>query len=370
MRDAELARELRASAPHVTTAGVLERVARKRAQRRVVRRVEVGMAALLVVGLVLAGAALVHTNTGDDTVRVVASGATRASSVIALDPDQGYVRGPLVVSGTTLTLTAYDHEGDSFTFPPSRIVRVDSRTFDEEGRTDLKAEILSIADGEGARWAVTRNPEPATGLPDAFLKRISSDGSAVSKLLPPASDVVGDIAVGDGAVWVPLRDAVLRYDAATLRLSARYDLEPSPSRSIAVSRQVVVTQNGDLVALNADGSWSGISAGTTGGDRVVAITTDSSGNVIRLTVAPSGRASVGTERLPSDFRATTLRAADGRVWVEGTQAGKPAVVLLRDGRIRTTVALESGRDVSFAWASPNTVLATSNGALIRIDLKA
>ena len=55
---------------------------------------------------------------------------------IALDADQGYVRGPLVVSGSTLSLAAYDHDGDSFTYPPSRIVQLDDRTFHENGRTE------------------------------------------------------------------------------------------------------------------------------------------------------------------------------------------------------------------------------------------
>ena len=160
---------------------------------------------------------------GASGVRVVPGGAAltqgagtgRAAVPIALDPDQGYVRGPLVVSGSTLSLAAYDHDGVTFTYPPSRIVRVDTGTFREEGRTDLKAEILSIADGDGARWVVTRNPAPANGLPDAFLKRIGADGALVSKLLPPGSDPVGNVAVGAGSVWIPVRDGVLRYDAAT-----------------------------------------------------------------------------------------------------------------------------------------------------------
>ena len=116
---------------------------------------------------------------GDGAAITPDTGTARAPVPIALDPDQGYVRGPLVVSGSTLSLAAYDHDGDSFTYPPSRIVQLDDRTFHEDGRTDLKAEILSIADGEGARWVVTRNPKPTNGLPDAFLKRIGADGAIV-----------------------------------------------------------------------------------------------------------------------------------------------------------------------------------------------
>ena len=114
-----------------------------------------------------------------------------------------------------MSLAAYDHDGDTFTYPPSRIVRLDDRTFHEDGRTDLKAEILSIADGEGARWVVTRNPAPANGLPDAFLKRIGTDGAVTSTLLPPGTDPVGNVAAGGGAIWVPVRDGVVTYDPAT-----------------------------------------------------------------------------------------------------------------------------------------------------------
>jgi hypothetical protein len=130
------------------------------------------------------------------------------------------------------SLAAYDHAGDSFTYR-RRIVRLDDRTFHEDGRTDLKAEILAVADGEGAMGRDTQ-PETNERAPDAFLKRIGADGAVSSKLLPFGSDPVGDVAVGAGAVWVPLRDGVLRYDAGR-RSSCPRLLAPAqtgaPSRS-------------------------------------------------------------------------------------------------------------------------------------------
>jgi hypothetical protein len=183
MREEQLERSLRAAAPRVATAGVVDRVEHKRDRRRARRRAELGALGVVVVALL--SLAVVFVRSDGESARVMATGGrvitgdadvtpragtARAPVSITLDPDQGYVRGPLVFSGDTLSLAAYDHDGDTFTFPPSRTVQVDTRTFDELGRVDLKAEILSIADGEGARWVVTRNPKPATGLPDAVLR--------------------------------------------------------------------------------------------------------------------------------------------------------------------------------------------------------
>jgi len=390
MREDQLERSLRASAPHVSTIGVLDRVANKRQRRTRMRRA--GVVAVTAV-LVLATVTLAAVAIDDDgttthvaapggalRVRVVRgaastitpeSGVSRVAAPVALDPDQGYVRGPLSVSGSTLSFAAYDRDGESYRFPPSRIVRVDSRTAREEGRVDLKAEVLSVADGEGASWALTRNPAPANGLPDAFLKRITADGGVTSVLLPPGSDPVGPIVVGQGSVWIPLRDAVLRYDASTAQYTTRYALAPADTRSVAITDQVVATDRGDLVALQTDGTVSGISAGTIGDAAIVAVTSAPSAALIRLTVNPAdgNRASVGTERLPGGFAATTIATTGERTWVTGTAGDRPAVVLL-DGRsvMRSTVILDGARDASFAWVSRDTVLATANGRLVRIDI--
>ena len=73
--------------------------------------------------------------------------------------------------------------------------------------------------------------------------------------------------------------------------------------------------------------------------------------------------------LPRGFAPTAVFAARGRVWVEGTADGSPAVVLLGGTRAMSTVVLDKGRDASFAWVSADTLLAVSNGTLLRIDLK-
>ena len=388
IREEQLERSMRAAAPHVSTVGVLDRVADKRARRRTARRIEVGaLAAALVVVL---STAVVLVRDDDHATRVAApggrvitgagavtpkAGVARAPVPIALDPDQGYVRGPLVVSGSTLSLAAYDHHGDSYSFPPSRIVRLDSRTFREQGRTDLRAEILSIADADGARWLVTRNPEPPNGLPDAFLKRIGADGAVVSKLLPFGSDPVGDVVVGAGLVWIPVRDGVLRYDAATTQFVSKTPLPAADRRDVAIVNGSVVVSDGNQVGTFQGPDFSVPVFLYGGGGEVIGLT--GVGNTLwtlRGATNRTGAMLVGVPPgqqvdLPVRFVPASLASLDGRMWVEGTVDGAPAAVLVDGTAIRATVVLDNGRDASFAWVSDDTVLAVSSGTLLRIDLE-
>ena len=67
------------------------------------------------------------------------------------------------MSGDLVSVAAYEKRSASggFDFPPSRIVRFDPETLEVVDRVDLKAEILSVADGaDGVRWAITRNKDP------------------------------------------------------------------------------------------------------------------------------------------------------------------------------------------------------------------
>jgi hypothetical protein len=384
MREDQLERSLRASAPPVTTAGVLERVADKRARRRTARRMQLGaVAALLVAALTTvvvlarddADVARVAAPADTPTARVITGNAatrphatTSAPVPITLEPDQGYVRGPLALTGDILSLAAYDHSGSTFTFPPSRIVLIDTRSYTEESRTDLKAEIMSIADGEGARWVVTRNQKPASGLPDAFLKRIGTDGTVRSALLPFGTDPVGPVVVGRGSVWIPVRDGVLRADPATGRVVERVELAPASSRAVVVAGGATWATDGDRVRVIGAGE-SGVQEPVRG----TAIGLVSSGlrAPTPLTVdRATGRSSLGGLELPSGFTATRVASADDLVWVEGTVNDQPAAVLLEPlgQSVRATVILEGGHDASFAWVRPNTLLAVSNGELLRVDV--
>jgi hypothetical protein len=67
------------------------------------------------------------------------------------------------------------------------------------------------------------------------------------------------------------------------------------------------------------------------------------------------------------FVAEEMRSAGPRTWITGTLDGVPAIVLLDGSTVLDTITL-SGRDVSFAWVDDDTVLATSDGRLLRIDV--
>ena len=401
IRDEELEQSLRTAAPHVSTEDVFERVVRKRSRRRAVRRIEGGAIAFVLVAALSMADLLAQED--DDTSRVAApGGASRARVIrggatvtaqagvartpvpVTLDPDEGYLRGPLLVSGSTLSLAAYDHDGEGFTYPPSRILQLDTRTFRQEGPINLKAEILSVANGDGgARWVVTRNPPPKpAGLPDAFLKRIGADGTVVSMLLPPGTDVIGPVVAGAGAVWVPVRDGVLRYDPAIDRVVGRVDLAPADSRSVVIVDSSAWATDGSLLRrlVPADGAVNSVSlAGPN--EELVGVAPDDGQSiwaVLRDTVTGEtrydhhdllGANSLPAYGLPGGFTPTRVMAADGRAWVEGTAGGSPAVVLLGGNHNVSTVVLNRGRDASFAWVSADAVLAVSNGTLLRISVK-
>ena len=383
MREEQLERSLRAAAPRVPTVGVVDRVHEKRARRRVIRRAElVALAAILVVTI---AAVTVLARDGKEETRVAAPAGSPVARVIdgdpavlprgtpstpvpvTLDPDPGYVRGPLLVTGDTLSLAGYDRSGSTFGFPPSRLVRLDTRSFREDSRTDLRAEILSMTDGEGARWVVTRNQPPADGLPDAFLKRIAADGTVVSTLLPNGSDPVGPVAAGGGSVWIPVRDGVLRIDPSTAQVVDHVSLAPANARSVVVGSDAVWATDGHVVrAVSGDAAGVGsIARGT-----AVGLVLDGTGAPTPLVVDDAtGRAYLGDLAMPNGFSPTRAAAAGPRVVVEGTIGGAPAVVLVDPAHsVRATVILDGGRDASFAWVRPDTLLVVSSGRLLRVDV--
>src|SRR5205823_5948450 len=141
---------------------------------------------------------------------------------LTLDTDPGVLVGPMSVGATSLSVASHDRGTDGL--PLTHVVRIDGdHVVDVK---DFKAEIISIAEGEGARWALTRNPRAISGskIPDTFLKRIGAVGDPVSITLPPGSEPVGPIAAVSGAVWVPVRDGVLQYDPTSLQLERTVDL--------------------------------------------------------------------------------------------------------------------------------------------------
>src|SRR5262249_18735606 len=138
------------------------------------------------------------------------AGTPRTPTLVVLDQDAHLLRAPVQVGTTGLSIASYDPGLEGAT--PSYVVRVaGARVVDV---VDLKARILSIAEGEGARWVLTQNRSVTGGgtVPDTFLKRVTGPGVPQSVQLPKNADPVGPVAAVGGAVWIPVRDGVLQYD--------------------------------------------------------------------------------------------------------------------------------------------------------------
>ncbi len=389
--DPRLSQALHDAAPVVDAAGALDRVASKRAQRRRHRRLATAASALAVVLLVVVTTVLVTRDDGSSpqvaapgagvSARVVtgrdasADGQVVKPQPVTLDADPGVLVAPVTVGSTAVSTASHDRGTDGL--PLTHVVRINGTHVIDV--VNFKAEIVSIADGEGARWALTRNPRPTGGkLPDTFLKRIGAVGDPVSAQLPLDSDPVGPIAAVGGAVWVPLRDGVLQYDPTSLTLVRRIDLPPAGARAVAqVGKLAYVTDGGTLRQLEARVGIGGTidfgpevlglaSANFQG--RVLLANEQGGGERARVahadTASPVSIAAV----LPAGFEPTRLEASPTRMWVTGTVAGAPAIVLLANDGVRATVVLDNARDATLVWMSPRTVTAVADGRMFTISL--
>ena len=390
---------LQSTAREPSTDGVVERVRVKRHRRRTVRRVQAGLLA----AAVLAVAALVSANVlGDDdhrpeiavsptpgagpVVRVATGldlegdGEPADVRAVRIDPDKGFVRGPLLASGDVLTFAAYNRAGDSWDYPPSRIIRVrsDGAIVDE---VDLHGRIDSLAEGEGARWALTHD-KTVIG-PEDFefrVKRIGPDGTPVSNPIPAGEQPVGGIVAGGGGVWVPVRDGVLRFDPATGAFASKIALSTVTDRRAvsAAGKFVYATDGLDLVRLDPATAtatpFMHIQA-----DGVTEVTDATNANdFVQL-----GRSSDGSRwsilyagtslPLPTGVEPKSLSTNTGITWFDAS-AGRRYVLRLDVGNevtIARTLRISGtgdDRDVMVAFIAPRTMFLTSNGHLYRVRL--
>lgn len=377
--DHQLERVLRDAAPEVDPAGVLDRVRTKRARRRTTRRMEAGALAVVVVAVLGLTAVLTIRDNGSSpeiaapgtqlSARVVTGDGGRAVTPrpVTLDSDSGRLRGPLFVGSTALSLASEDRSEGAL----SLVVRVDGAHVVDI--VDFKAEVISITEGEGARWAVTRNPRATGGtIPGAFLKRIAIDGSATSTMLPVDADPVGAVAAVGGAVWVPTRAGLVQFDTTGTFVRA-ISLIPSDARSVAaIGKSAWVTDGSKLRRLDPS---RGATADTR--DFGGATLLSAAGDVLDgwLLLGPGSVGLVGPDltvtdhvTLPTGFVGATVTTANDRVWVTGTVDDTPAIALLEGTRVRATVILQNARDAALAWTAPNTVTAVSNGELVQIPV--
>jgi hypothetical protein len=374
------------AAPSVGTSGVVAQVTQRRTRRRRNRRL--GAVALALVALVVVGTVTVAVTRDDHDAsphvaspgaslraRVVEGGAavdtgagtTRAPTQVVLDQDPHLMRAPVLAGSNGLSIASYEPGVEGMT--PSYVVRVEGAHVADV--VDLKARVLSIAEGEGARWIVTQNHGLTGGtVPDAFLKRVTGPGTPPSVQLPPNADPVGPVAAVGGAVWVPVRDGVLQFDT-TGKYVHKEKLADADHRWVAqVGKFAAVTDGRDLRALDVSGPSEVtdtyespvIGLASAGFDSRVLL--DSGAGRATVRRATGGTTTGAATSLPAGFLATGLAASPTRIWATGTVDGAPAVVLLGERGVRATVVLENAGDgAALAWTDDHTVRAVSDGKL-------
>ena len=153
-----------------------------------------------------AGSARVNLAVSADSVWAFTDGKTTLSRI---DPVQnkvvGEIRLPMgcssVISGESALWVACPSE--------NRVLRIDPNTNVVTERIEVSAEPFAIAAGESSIWVLCRK--------DGKVERIDPKTNKVTKtieLLVPNSD--GDIAVGEGSVWVTLKGfPISRIDPKT-----------------------------------------------------------------------------------------------------------------------------------------------------------
>src|SRR3954454_14425771 len=187
--DVRLEHALHEAAPDVATHGVVAQVTQRRTRRRRNRRIAAGALALVLLLVVGTITVLVSGDDGSSPhvaapgaklqARVIdghgpvdqGGGTVRMPTLVTLDQDAHLLSGPALVGASALSVASYDPGPDGTA--PSHVARIDGTHVVDI--VDFKAtRVLSIAEGEGARWVLTQNFETTGGtVPDAFLKRIT-----------------------------------------------------------------------------------------------------------------------------------------------------------------------------------------------------
>jgi len=386
--DQRLHDALQIAATRPSTVDVLERVASKREHRRRARQTRwtlAGLALLIVVagGLLatLFGESTPHVSTAtrprvvEHATPALEAGRSLVPEAFVVTPDAGFVRPPVLPSGDTVAFAAYDRTSTGFTFPPSRVVRVAVSSGRVTDRVDLEGEIVALADGEGARWALTRD-KVVTGPDDPRfrVKRIGPRGQIDSNPVPPAEAPLGAIVAGGGGVWVPVRDGVLRFDLTTGAFAAKVPLEPADQHFIAVAgKGTYVSAGASVLRLDPASDTAlaetspvattatvmGLASSPTAG--LVELLSPGVGVDASVTVPFSDRAIP----LPANVDARGLREANGVVWVDATIDGA-VVALVFDESVRAVehvVRLPETTDATITFVARDQALIISGGQM-------
>lgn len=378
-------------------------VAHKRQQRRT-RRVARNVGALVALLVVLAGS-LVWLTTDDGTEPAVAPASRNSvqsrklgdawlgARPVEIAPDMGYVRGPLLQSGEYVALSTYDRNGNGFKMPPpSRLVRIDE-TGHVVDEVDLQGEILSLSDGEGARWVVTHDGDNVA--PRLYrVKRIGADGKPVSNQFPPGDVPTGPIVAGGGAAWVPVNDGVLRFDAVTGAYTGEVALPGwQLPRLVAAGGEVYAYSSpfsskggsGLLELVPLTGATTTAPEAVRIAEPVVSIAETQRGlwalvwDGSRSVVAPLDPASGRIDRtravqLPRGFTGSELQGTGSRLWVGGAfsdaRSGIVRMSVRDDGHASASrpVLLRAPNQSGLLGLDGNDVLVAADGRLYRVHV--
>jgi hypothetical protein len=315
-----------------------------------------------------------------------------AAQSLELEPDKGYVRGPLIASGRYVALATYDRDGTTIKIPPSRVVRIDEngRVLDE---LVLQGEILSLAEGEGARWVVTHDADNVANR-QYRVKRIGADGGVASNPFPVGAEPSGPIVAGGGAAWVPVSGGVLRFDAASGAFAEKIVLPGwFRPRLVRVGSDVYAYASpldGKFVAdpvdlLRLTPSARGPSIDVRMAVPVVAIvetptgpwalTLESGDSVlVPLDVTTGAVDRDRGVRLPARFAGTGLQAAGNTLWVTGgfanSEGGIVRIDLRKNGRTvaQPPVMLRAPNQSDVLGLDGNEVLVVADGRLYRVNV--
>lgn len=403
--DDQLARLLHDAAVEPDTANALEGIAVKRHRRAVIRRTRTAGVVMASLVLLVGFVALVWPNDstsptvarpparGELTVQVADSPNPSSSRdavsarQIVVDPEEGYLRGPVDPSGEFLSLSAYDRNGGSFKVPPSRVIRInaDGHVLD---RVDLQGEVMSVTEGEGARWVLTHDPiVTGSSDPEYWVKRIGPDGGLTSRAVPPGAMPNGEIVAGGGGVWVPVRDGVLRFDPATGEYVGKIAQADAEQRTVVnFGKGVIATSGTELVRLDPSGLKAISMGGPANVDRIVAVVSargtwalveqDGETELRSVDLGTGTLRTAGRVVIPANFDADGLHASGTAMWVTGKVDGRRALLLVGTTDIGTQATIDryveigSGQDISVTVMPDRVLVTTVDGLLYRIPLPA
>jgi hypothetical protein len=386
--DRRVERALREAAPQASGTAVLGQIAVKRVHLQRRRQARRGLVALAATTLVVAGVLVAVLDrepspriTTASRPRVVEHATPRLDAGRALEaepvvvvPDAGFLRPPVLPSGDTVAVAAYDRTETGFTFPPSRIVRVTTPGGHVTDRVELQGEIIALADGEGARWALTRDKAVKGSADQRFrVKRIAGDGTVTSNPVPAGEEPIGSIAAGGGGIWVPVRGGVLRFDLATGAFSAKVPLPFAEQRAIAVGgKGAYVSDGAALRRLDPTSDTASAAVGPPSATSILGLASSARSPIIEL-LAPdaTGEATVAdafgdrTVRLPANVEARDLRSANGVLWVDATIDGAVVAIALDEAlrAIERVVRLPDASDATLTFLSRERVLVVSGGQM-------